>query len=188
MSEHCSNNDKDRKLGAEWEDKFCWWAAYYGKSFTQHQRNHNKGTEQGAAGWYQPGECVFGEWIFRPLPDITIWTHPGQHHEVKHKAPTNDGRFGIEVYRLDSLLRFMADTSQSVYYTIHDYSRTDGKYDPSDRLCDWLTCDVNTLYTHRSEPLLSPSYYNGVVCQNVPTYYWKKDLWNPLDALWTFGE
>lgn len=177
--EHCSNNGSDRKLGESWERNFCDLASRFGKCFTPHQI----GRSQSAAAWYRDDN---NKWNHYTLPDITIWTAPGEHHEIKHKAPTAWGAFGLEEYRLNSLVRFALETRQLVMYTIHDHSRCGGRYSTINRIDDWITADVltlaNSIYHTQAN---GTSWVNGKRREDVAIHYWKIDAFMPIYKFWT---
>lgn len=174
---HCSDVNGDRALGERWELEFCKLAARFGKMFTPHQVGRNRN----AACAYS-GVTGLNKFL---LPDITIWTAPGEHHEIKHKAPTNTGYFGLEAYRFDALKRFRNETNQRVYYTIHNHN--------GDRngtaFCveDWITADIQILgEAIRCKVARSrwwDSYVDGVR-KNVSGWFWPEELWFPLIDLW----
>ena len=86
---HCEDNAADRKMGALWEKEFCLMAKGYGHVFIPHQ--HRK---EGAASAYGPSGHLL-------VPDVTILSGGGQHHEIKHKNPAKGQLFGLEEYRLE---------------------------------------------------------------------------------------
>jgi len=183
MSEHCGDNKGDRKVGARWERNFCVMAAEIGLMFTPLQI----GRKDSALAWTREGST----WNSLTLPDVTIWTAPGQHHEIKHKNPTPSNCFGLEVYRFEKLMRFHEETQQDVYYTIHNWEQAPGGRDGVDnRMQDWVVASVDTLQKalDNGNAELSrrfPSYINGQRHDNVPIYFWPIDLWSPLTGLWT---
>lgn len=109
------DNAADREVGQYWETQFCGMARVYGKTFTPHQFRR-----VGSAMFYGGAADLDGktQWT---LPDITVWSAPGEHHEIKHKNPDRSGCYGLERYRLDALVRFANTTRQKVYYSIHDW-------------------------------------------------------------------
>lgn len=120
------------------------------------------------------------------LPDVTIWTCPGQHHEIKHKNPTAGGYFGLEQYRLEALLRFADSTGQSVLYTIHNHGLSGGTDSPVNNIAHWFTIDVKKLngtwkYIDRN----GTSWINSVKTHPVTICYWHNRLWRPLSELWS---
>lgn len=174
---HCGDNKADRDLGAKWEHNFCILAGQYGRSFTPMQLKRE--TSAQAFNWSK------GKWSHWTLPDITVWTYPGEHHEIKHKEPTRGGRIGLEQYRLDALLWFANETKQHVMYTIHNHALSGGRDSDLNRLQDWLTVDVRDLEgteSHRQEN--GKSYVNSQARDSIPLLYWSIDLWMPLADWW----
>lgn len=177
---HCSDNKADRSIGAIWERHFCELAARHGLMFSPLQL-----AKQGAAVAYWRKEK---RWHSLTLPDVTIWTAPGQHHEIKHKEPTKYGQFGLEVYRFDALLSFAETTGQKVYYTIHNHALAGGREVTVNRLEHWITAEVRALdhkWARKAEN--GVSWVNGIRRDNVPIYYWPAELWKPLASLWTLA-
>lgn len=176
MVEHCADIQSDRKLGTYWEKAFCDLAAWYGFIFTPMQI----GLSKSAQAW---GKAQ-SKWRNYTLPDITIWTAPGQHHEIKHKSPTRYGSYGLESYRFKHLLEFAETTQQDVLYTIHNHALNGGQYSKLNDIHHWFTANVLDLDgkwtvsgTH------SNSYYaNGVTTPRI--YYWSTELWVPLQEYW----
>lgn len=180
MSKRPRDNKKDRENGEYWEREFCLMAGHYGKVFTQHQLNRSS-----AAAFYGrqgPG------WETKLLPDVTIWSAPGEHHEIKHKDPTRDGCYGLEVYRLESLVRFVNTTGQQVLYTIHDWRHAGCQSSddrPENRIEDWFFADIADLSRSHTKLRLSPSYVDGDDRPDVPTFYWRvAEYFHPLSTLW----
>jgi hypothetical protein len=173
--DHCTDLEENRRIGEFWEQQFCKLARQYGHVYTPHQF----GKDRIAA-------CAFTS--SRPiiLPDITIWSGDGAHHEIKHKDPAKHYRFGLEVYRLESLLAFAKITGEPVYYTIHNW-RAMGRNHKYNRLCDWVTCNVHRLNEERSKPELGPSWVNGKVME-VDILYWPLYLFKPLANLWQIAD
>lgn len=176
------DNGKDRALGEHWEREFCKLAASRGKTFTPHQI----GRPGQSASAYCRGD---GDWSKLLLPDVTVWSAPGEHHEIKHKEPTFDGMIGLERYRLDALVRFANTTGQRVFYTIHDWRRagaTSSHQSIANRLDDWYCGDIAALSRGCTKPGTSTSYINGELTENVPTWYWSvRPLWfRSLAEVW----
>jgi hypothetical protein len=176
-TQHCSNLTADRALGQYWEKQFCNLAVRYGKSFQPQQIGRD-----GAAVAFSPnnGQC-------HPftLPDVVIWTCPGEHHEIKHKYPTPNRKFGLEVYRFKALLWFANETGQQVFYTIHNSELAGGRNLRVNKPEHWFTAnvlDLNERWSYCTDR--HPSYINGQRVDNVPQYFWSADLWQPLVKLW----
>lgn len=173
---HCNNLQQDRNLGEKWERHFCWWAALFKKSFTPMQIGRTKSAQA-----INMDENF--KWNYSTLPDIAIWTSPGEHHEIKHKSPTRYNSFGLEVYRFEALLWFSGETQQKVMYTIHNHALSGGRNSDLNRLEDWITIDIKNLNEKWIGPYNGPSYVNGNT-RTVPIYYWSIDLWQPLEQFW----
>jgi hypothetical protein len=164
---HCVDLEADRGLGAYWENKFCELAAGFHRYFTAHQLGRSSAACAGGPN---------GRYLL--LPDITLWSSLGEHHEVKHKAPTRYGSFGLERYRFKALVQFAELTGQPVYYTIHDHSRAGGRDSTLNRLEDWVAAEVSVLKGQQEERP-APSWVNGQH-RCVPVCYWRKELFTPL--------
>ena len=173
MTAHCTDLNGDRSLGAKWEANFQRAALRWGKAVTRHQVNRT-----GAAVAYSR---ISGRHY--TLPDVTVWSAPGEHHEIKHKNPTSRGKFGLEVYRFDALVWFANETGQPVYYTIHDWEHAGGKYEEANRPRDWFMVDVRVLAAAPKATFAGSSWVNGVAT-TVPIHYWAKELWAPLRDVW----
>lgn len=124
-------------------------------------------------------------WNSYTLPDITVWTYPGEHHEIKHKNPTPKVTFGLEVYRFDALLWFAKETQQDVLYTIHDWSLAGSREATDLNIKHWRTVNILDLdqrwdYTNDYHP----SWINGERKERVPQHFWPIDLWMPLFDYW----
>lgn len=180
------DNGHDRQLGHQWERNFCTLAAHRRKSFTPHQI----GREQSAQ-WYAPQANGLNPVL---LPDATIWSAPGEHHEIKHKSATNPGCvcrcYGLEKYRFDALVLFRHETNQPVLYTIHDWELAGAKRssDPMpNQIEHWRTVDVLELADYVAaehlEPVSFPTWVNGRA-QSRPGYFWPTTLWVPLEWWW----
>jgi len=173
---HCGNNQADRALGAFWEKAFCQLAGLHDLVFTPMQIGRI-----GAAIAYARGSETYNRFL---LPDVVIWTCPGEHHEIKHKEPTSYGRFGLEEYRLQALVNFARLTGQDVMYTIHNHALSGGRDATVNDIAHWITANVLALdghYNHRQNN--GESYVNGVG-KTVPILYWDSAFWIPLDKYW----
>lgn len=180
MNGHAGDNAKDRATGAYWEREFGKLAGIHGKVFTPHQLHlANK-----SAASYRWGQ---GQWHVALLPDITVWSAPGEHHEIKHKDATRTGRYGLEEYRLRALVAFAEETQQPVLYTIHDWRRAGASSSAErvpNRLCDWVCADILELAAKRTETRRGTSYVAGTA-REVDIAYWCADeFFFPLAQLW----
>ena len=177
--EHCADNGADRALGEYWEREFCRMAAGLGLSFTPMQI----GRKASAQAYLQAST----KWRHYTLPDVTVWTHPGQHHEIKHKDPTARNTYGLEVYRFEALMWFAGETEQAVLYTIHNHALSGGREGRLNRIEHWFTVDVRKLNGAWSSQGHVFSYVNGKK-RRVPIYYWPMRLWAPLQEYWRVPE
>jgi hypothetical protein len=142
------------------------------------------GRSASAAAWWGG----HGKWRSLTLPDITIWTAPGQHHEIKHKSPTASGLFGLEVYRFDALLAFANETQQAVYYTIHNHALAGGRDVKRNILAHWCTANVRDLVGRQAFTRPGSTYISGVRKDNIDIHYWPVALWQPLKILFAQEE
>lgn len=172
---HCKDNVADRKLGEGWERQFCLLAAAVGKSFTPMQIGRD-----GSAMAFSKN----GRWNKYTLPDVTVWTAPGEHHEIKHKNPTKNGMFGLEVYRFNALLWFAKETQQDVMYTIHNHDLAGGREIEVNKLDHWITANILALNDSWAYTANGYSYINGER-KETQIYYWPTNLWQPLAAYWS---
>ncbi len=171
---HCGNLHGDRKLGEQWEKNFGQLALRHGLTVTAHQI----GRKQSASAWYfendQKRHVI--------LPDVVVWSFPGQHHEIKHKNPTRRGEFGLEAYRFDSLRWFQNTTKQPVFYSIHNHDRSGGRHGSENHLEHWITASVSILdRTWTREDENGDSYCNGKTIK-TKILYWETDLFVPLSC------
>lgn len=157
-------------------------AAAYGKEFTPHQIEHRDGA---ACSWWRDNA---GIWRKQLLPDLAIWSAPGEHHEIKHKEVMRNGCYGYEAYRLRELIRFSDITGQRVYLTIHDWRKAGAscaQADVPNRIEDWLCADVTALSRSRSGEFIGPSLVGGILKADVHQYCWQRDQYfTPLAELW----
>lgn len=172
---HCSNLRADREIGDYWERQFCEMAAEIGLLFTPMQIGRN----ESAQAYGKNGK----KWNTLTLPDVTVWTYPGQHHEIKHKNPTRFGSFGLEAYRLRALLNFARETQQDVMYTIHNHDFSGGRDSRENYLAHWLTVNVLELDGPWNYESFLSSWVNGVE-KKVLQYFWPISMWVPLAEYW----
>jgi len=173
---HANNLSADRNLGRYWEEKFCELAAQYGRSFTENQ-----------IGRQRSAIAKDSRFNVYTLPDITVWTAPGEHHEIKHKNPFPDYKygpsFGLEEYRYKALLWFAHETKQSVMYTIHNHDLSGGRDAKVNDIKHWITADVLYLFEKWHTRRDTNSYVSGI-SRSVPTLYWHANLWDSLKVFW----
>jgi hypothetical protein len=177
-NDHCKNNQRDRKVGQHWERRFCLRAARAGKKFTPHQL----GRSVAAAAHY-----LDNGWRSLLLPDVSIWTSPGEDHEIKHKRPTDHGYFGLEDYRYRALWEFFLESGRDVFYTIHKYAPEYGVLSEIDRDEDWLTTSIVNLHLAILDGKAQHAWFNSWVGgekKRVPGWFWPEELWRPLIEQW----
>lgn len=172
--EHCKNNVADREIGAFWERQFCLLSADVGKSFTPMQI----GRDNSAMAFSKNGR-----WNKYTLPDVTVWTAPGEHHEIKHKNPTKNGMFGLEVYRFNALFWFARETQQDVMYTIHNHALAGGREIKENKIEHWITANILALNDNWVYTTNGNSWVNGQR-KETQIHYWPISLWQPLVAYW----
>lgn len=181
MNGHCLDNERDREIGAHWERQFCVMAADHGKMFTPHQLPL---AYKSAAAYNRAPD---GSWNQCLLPDVTVWSAPGEHHEIKHKNLTYDGCYGLEAYRLRPLVDFANETGQAVLYTIHDWQQAGAAHSEQEvlnRLEDWFYANVLDLNGRFTATRSGPSWVRGKQ-QIVPIHYWTaRRHFRPLSSLW----
>jgi len=173
--DHCSDNKADRKVGEYWEREFCKMAATAGMSFTPMQIGRTKS----AQAFIRAGQ----RWNCYTLPDVTVWTFPGQHHEIKHKSPTSWHTFGLEIYRFNALQWFAKETRQDVLYTIHNHALSGGRDGKDNDITHWFTANILELDGRWSSRSHVNSWVNGEK-KRVPIYYWPVGSWHPLAEYW----
>ncbi|MGH3494766.1 MAG: hypothetical protein ACRDQ1_16235 [Sciscionella sp.] len=185
MTGHAVDNKTDRDIGEQWEGHFCRLAAEYGKVLFPNQISR---PGKSAAAF---GKRRDGTWEKYTLPDVTIFSAPGEHHEIKHKNRTRDGAYGWEQYRLSAAVRWANTTGQRVYYTIHDWELA-GASSSSDEVMrnhidDWVYADVEDLCLDRTYTRICKSYYNSGT-REFPTDFWAAgEYFRPLKELWVPG-
>jgi len=171
----CVDLKSDRKLGNYWERQFCIMASTYDRCFTPHQWD-----KTGAATAYGKRK----HWKTYTLPDITIWTAPGEHHEIKHKNQTTHESYGLEVYRFEILSEFAIITDQSIYYTIHDHDLAGGKYIQTNNIAHWVTARIGEdIQEKNALRVWGYSWVNGEK-KHVPIFYWNSFLFRSLRDIW----
>jgi len=170
-NKHCSDLERDRKTGLLWEKNFCKLASDRGFMLTPLQIGR-----QAAASAYKARRRVL-------LPDIVLWTYPGQYHEIKHKNPTKYGSYGLEKYRFDALVEFAAESRQGVFYTIHDHDLAGGRGVAINDIHHWRTVSILQLVDTWEYSGPGATWWNGQKVSAI-IYYWSSKLWIPLLTLW----
>lgn len=179
MTAHCENLSQDREVGDYWERQFCRMAIKYGRSITGHQWDKRHSAIAYCI-TVDNGRRKCESYV---LPDVTVWTNPGEHHEIKHKAPTDNGLFGLEKYRFESLLWFSIETGANVFYTIHNHSLNGGRDNLENHEDHWFTANIRTLALVDRNEAIGPSWVNGEK-KSVMIYYWDAANWVKLIDLW----
>ena len=171
----CVDLKADRELGEYWEKQFCLIGSQYDKCFTPHQWHRQK-----AAVAYLKKQG----WNIYTLPDITIWSAPGEHHEIKHKNTNKYESYGLETYRFKVLCDFAEITQQPVYYTIHDHDLAGGKYIKENNIEHWCTAKVGRdIKYDNGKQFWGFSWVNGEK-KRVLIYYWHSFYFIPLTQIW----
>jgi hypothetical protein len=174
--------NRRRIIGETWERNFCALAASYGKEFTPHQLARADGA---ACSWWRETD---GTWHKQLLPDVVIWSAPGEHHEIKHKDQMRNGCYGYEAYRLRELVRFARTTGQNVFYTIHDWrhagAATSAEPVPN-RIADWFCASVAVLSRSHTAEYWGPSIVNNTMKDDVLQFRWDAvKYFRPLAEVW----
>lgn len=184
---HLGDLRGDRAMGEDWENRFVELAVLHRSAW--YTRNQ-KGNREAAHAEYLAGgvlkRCL--------LPDVVIWTMPGEHHEIKHKNPApmrGRDRYGLEVYRFDALLTFAEQAPDPVMYTIHDWALAGGRDVTVNDIDHWRTANVLDLAAYNTKHKVTPdtwprsgSYRNNGISRDEPMYYWLTRLWTPLEDFW----
>ena len=173
-----------RAIGERWERNFCVLAADHGKVFSPHQIDR---PDKSASAW---GPRENGKYSRYLLPDVTIWSAPGEHHEIKHKNQTPDGCYGLERYRLNALVCWANTTGQQVLYTIHDWEKAGARgadENVPNRIEHWYFADVEDISRrHTKVTQRGTSLVNGMLKNDVEIVYWTaRRYFHPLAELWT---
>ena len=171
---HCRNVNADRKLGDMWEANFCHLMSV-GTVVVRHQKDRYGSAVYGEV---QPD----GRIAWRPSPDVTAWHGRGitTHHEIKHKNAYRGLLFGLEKYRLDSLMQFQKRSGQSVYYTIHDHDCSGGRLGQLNDIKHWVTQTVESLSSECDDEFLCPTYRNGKRVMEM-TKFWHRSRFDELE-------
>jgi len=145
--------EEDRKRGEKTEHEFCELMQKYGCFTHRFQKGYPKSAvlERGS------------EYII--LPDM--WVVAERNHpyfaEVKGKYPSRYGAYGLERYRVDSLIKISDLTGITVLYVI---------YDTKDN--EWYWNDIKMLMKQPYKEFWSQTYVAGEV-KRLPTCYFQKE-------------
>lgn len=118
------------------------------------------------------------------LADVLVLRRGGAacYCEVKHKAPTQHGTYGLEEYRFNSLLALTSWVEGAVLYVIHNHSLSGGRDSPTININHWVYVNVHALQGRHVFKGMGKSYVNGKE-KTVPMLYWSQTLWHPLKEL-----
>lgn len=171
---HCCNVNADRKLGDLWEANFCR-LLVPGTHVMRHQKDRN-------------GSAVYGEVhldgsvSWKPSPDITVWHGFGveSHHEIKHKNATKGGFFGLEEYRVASLLNFKRNAGQAVYYTIHDHDCSGGRTGEHNDIKHWVAQTIESLAKDYDKKYPCDTWRNGRKVKEM-VFFWHRSRFDQLE-------
>lgn len=171
---HCSDVNADRKFGDIWEANFCQLLSP-GTLVVRHQKDRNGSAVYGEV---QPD----GRIMWRPSPDVTVWHGRGitTHVEIKHKNAHRGAFFGLEQYRLESLMEFHAKSGQPVYYTIHDHDCSGGRFGIVNDIKHWLTQTIESLSKDYDKKFLCPTWRNGKRVEEM-TVFWHRSRFDYLE-------
>lgn len=144
--------EEDRKKGERAEHKFCQLMQNYGCFTYRFQKGYPK-----AAVLERNDKYII-------LPDVWIIpeNRPPFFAEVKAKYPSKYGAYGLERYRVDSLIRILNLTGVAILYTI---------YDTRDK--QWYWNDLKRLLEKPYKEFRSRTYADGEV-KKLPTCYFQK--------------
>ena len=151
--------NEDREKGRKREITFCGLMQKY-KCFTyRFQEGHPKAAVL---------ECQ-DKYIL--LPDVWVVREDGQNFfaEVKEKYPTKYGDYGLEEYRVFSLIKISDLTKTPVLYVI---------YDTRDR--EWYCANIKTLISKAYKNFWSKTYVCGEV-KKLPVYYFQKAWFKEIE-------
>jgi hypothetical protein len=151
--------EEDRKKGIEAEVNFCKLLQKYDCFTYRFQKGYNK------AAVLERGD----EYII--LPDV--WVIPLNNDdffcEVKSKYPSRYGSYGLEEYRILSLLRISAVTKRKVLYAV---------YDTIDQI--WYWKNLKTLENMPYKRYRSETYVDGSV-KRLPVHYYQKAWFKQIE-------
>ena len=168
----CVDNKEDRSIGYYWERQFCIMAYNYGKCFTPHQWDKNSSA------------MAFSNLNKYTLPDVTIWSCPGEHHEIKHKNPNKHNSIGLELYRYNALYEFKNITHQTVFYTIHNHDLSGGRYGKVNSINHWLCGSIGDIINlSNAKKFKGKTWLNGEAAI-VDILYWDIELFCKLREIW----
>lgn len=159
----------DRWLGEFWEDRFCDIARRYGWEAWPFQR------EMG------PTFILHGKTFI--CPDVWILRRDKKQYacEVKHKIQARNGCYGLEKYRVESLLALEEFYTErfgpiEVLYVVHNWAMAGGKYVQTNRECDWHAQLLRVCEEHKIVSYSATLYGGYVTDYAVPIHYYQNPL------------
>lgn len=164
-------NGVDRQLGDSWELKFIAIAELFGWKCKHTARLIGPTFEHNGRRFI--------------APDVTIQKGSRRYAcEVKHKNPTQSGRYGLEVYRADGLADFeqhYRDKTGRVtsIYVIHDWTDNGTGESSANDIHHWKVQFISVLQNHIFGPYDGPTYYNGQLVEK-PINYYSVGMFDPL--------
>lgn len=124
-------NERDRKLGEYWEDRFIEIAKGYGWEAWPYNRI------RGATFMDKAGNVYVS-------PDVWILRRGDRQYicEIKHKNLARNGCYGFELYRESSMLAIEANYSNQfggvkALYVVHNHDLAGGKWSKANNLSHW---------------------------------------------------
>ena len=160
---------EDRELGAFWEKQFC-------KMMLDDGFGVHRFAKEPSPVIYTPEGHII-------LVDVWLLERAGAQFlcEIKHKSPTKDGTYGLEEYRLDSLIRLQAwMPNANVSYVIHNHQEAGGKGVKENNITHWHAASISELKLH-GKSRWSPSYVAGAM-KTVPVRYWPTGRFTSLET------
>jgi hypothetical protein len=171
---HCSNVSVDRRVGELWEEKFCDLLPS-GTAFIRHQKDRHGSAVYGVV---EPNGTI--RW--RPSPDVTVLhgRNITTHHEIKHKNAHKGLLFGLEKYRIESLMDFRKKTGQDVYYTIHDHDCSGGRHSLTNDIKHWVTQTIEALSKDCDDAFQCQTWRNGARVMEM-TMFWHRSRFDAFE-------
>jgi hypothetical protein len=176
MTNKIGQDPRDRELGEFWEDRFCDITRRYGWEAYPFQR------KRGAMFVADNGERYI-------CPDVWILRRGDRQYacEIKHKAQAQNGCYGFEKYRADSLLALEAAYTNAfgpveALYIVHNWAMAGGKYVTENRERDWHAQLLRVCEEHKIVSMCKTLYGGAVTEEAVVIHYYKNPfkLFAPL--------
>lgn len=162
---HCQNHQADRTLGEYWEDELVRIARLFGWEAWAFSR--------------KKGSTFTDEKNQRYIsPDVWMLRRGAVQYacEVKHKNPTAQGMYGLEVYRADGLV-LLGEKYQNEFgrvlplYVIHDWTNNGNRDSKRNVLDDWVCESIFALQPYISGTHNGATYYHESVVTRPINYY-----------------